>query len=227
MKKNKMIVLAIITTMIIGVTGYVVAHPTEIVDFTGANHVSNGCHGTNGLASSGTLQVSTSTSGNLITLTTTIQGFTDALPTNNNRSGTFSIGIPYYLGDNREFGLGIAQNTVNGETNYWGIGIWEVELNSNGNTVNPLKFRVLAPEADGTYNLIVAVINGANTTGDEQSIIYMHKIISVTVTGGSITIASLTMIFPLNNIFLYATFGILGTGMIIFVFKRRKLDKIN
>lgn len=219
-----MIVLAVITTMIFGLVGYVVAHPTEIVNYTGATHVSTGCHGTNGVASSGTLQVSASTSGKLITLTATIQGFTDAITTNN-RSGTFSIGIPYDLGDNREFGLGIAQNTVNGETNYWGIGIWDVELDSNGNTVNPLKFRVLAPEAEGSYNLIVAVINGANTAGDVQSIIYMHKIISVIVTGGSVTIASLTMIFPLNNIFLYVTFGIFGTGMMIFVFKRRKIRK--
>lgn len=218
-----MIVLAVITTMIFGVVGYVVAHPSEIVDYTGADHVSTGCHGTNGVASSGTLQVSTSTSGKLITLTVTIQGFTDALPTSNNRSGTFSIGIPYNLGDNREFGLGMTQNTVNGEANYWGIGIWDVELDSNGNTVNPLRFRVLAPETDGTYDLIVAVINGVNSEGDYESIIYMHKIISVAVTGGSITIASLTMIFPLNNIFLYATFGLFSTGMIIFVFKRRKI----
>lgn len=215
-----MILLAVITTMMIGIVGFVIAHPTSIVEFEGSSHT--GCHGSSGVASSGTLQVSASTSAKLITLTATIQGFTDALPTNNNRSGTFSIGIPYGLGDNKDFGLGIAQNTVNGETDYWGVGIWEVELDSNGNTVNPLKFRVLAPEADGTYNLIVAVINAANSTGDEQSIIYMHETVSVMVSDGSLTIGSLTMTFPPNNVFLYTIFGMLGVGMIILVFKHRK-----
>lgn len=215
-----MIMLAVITTMMIGVVGYVAAHPTSILEFEGATHT--GCHGSSGVASSGTLQVSTSTSGRLITLVATVQGFTDALPTNNDRSGTISIGLPYGLGDNREFALGMEQNTVNGDSDYWGVAIWEIALDSNGDTINPLRFRVLAPEVDGTYNLIVAVINAANSTGDEQSIIYMHTTISVMVTSGSLTIASLTMSLSLNSVPLYATFGLLGTGIIIFVFKRRK-----
>ncbi|MFX1277931.1 MAG: hypothetical protein ACFFA3_00840 [Promethearchaeota archaeon] len=220
MKKNKIFVLIIMVSMVMGVVGISLAHPTEILNYSGGTH--SGCHGSSGAASSGTFTVSTSTSGRVITLTASIQGFTDALESNNNRSGTFSIGIPYALGDNKEFGLGITQNTVNGETNYWGVGIWEVELDGNGNTVNPLKFRVLAPDTDGSYQLLVAVINAANTTGDEQSIIYYHKTVMVTVTSGSITIASLTTAIPFNSVFLYIACGIVASGAIILLIKRKR-----
>ncbi|MFX1504041.1 MAG: hypothetical protein ACFFDH_23980, partial [Promethearchaeota archaeon] len=133
MKNSKILMFFLITAFIIGVVGTVVAHPTEILSYEGSSH--SGCHGGSDAAAAGTLSVSTTTSGKLITLTATIQGFTDALGSNNNRSGTFAIGIPYALGDNKEFGLGITQNTVNGLTDYWGVGIWEVALDANGNTV--------------------------------------------------------------------------------------------
>lgn len=220
MKKNKIILLVLIASMMIGIVGYAVAHPTSILEFGGTSHT--GCHGSSGVASSGSLQVSTSTSGKLITLTATIQGFTDALPDNNNRSGTVSIGIPYNLGDNKEFALGMDQNTVNGETDYWGVGIWEIELDSSGNTVNPLKFRVLAPEADGTYDLIVAVVNAANTTGDEQPILYLHDQLVITVTSGSVSIASLAFVIPYNSVLVYATCGIFASGTIFLLIKRRR-----
>jgi hypothetical protein len=210
--------IVMITGLMVGIIGYAVAHPTEILGYEGASHT--GCHGSAGAASSGTFTVTTSVSGRLITLTTSIQGFTDAI--DNNRSGTFSIGIPYALGDNREFGLGITQNTVNGDTDYWGVGIWEVNLDGNGNTVNPLKFRVLAPENDGVYNLFLAVINAANTTGDEQSIIYFHKTVMVTVASGSVTIASLAMVLPFQNALLYGVVGIIGCGAIFLIIKRKR-----
>ncbi|MFW9970631.1 MAG: hypothetical protein ACFFDF_10555 [Candidatus Odinarchaeota archaeon] len=196
------------------------AHPTEILSYEGASHT--GCHGGSDAAAAGTLSVSTTTSGKLITLTATIQGFADALESNNNRSGTFAIGIPYALGDNKEFGLGITQNTVNGLTDYWGVGIWEVDLDGNGNTVNPLRFRVLAPETDGVYNLMVAVINAANSTGDEQSIIYLHKTVVVSVTSGSVTITSLISFIPFNSISLYVAGGVAASGAIIFLIKRKR-----
>ncbi|MFX1489544.1 MAG: hypothetical protein ACFFBI_10380 [Promethearchaeota archaeon] len=218
MKKSKSLMILMITGLMVGIIGYAVAHPTEILAYEGASHT--GCHGTAGAASSGTLTVTTSVSGRLITLTTSIQGFTDAI--DNNRSGTFSIGIPYALGDNREFGLGITQNTVNGDTDYWGVGIWEVNLDGNGNTVNPLKFRVLAPETDGVYNLFLAVINAANTTGDAQSIIYFHKATLVTVASGSVTIASLAMVLPFQNALLYGAVGIIGCGAIYLIIKRKR-----
>lgn len=216
-----MIIFVVLTTMMLGIIGYTIARPSYIIEFEGASHSAPGCHNSSGVASSGTLEVSSSTSGKLITLIASIQGFTDALPSNN-RSGTFSIGIPYELGDNKEFGLGMDQNTVNGVTDYWGIGIWEIALDSNGNTVNPLRFRVLAPEADGTYDLVVAVINAANITGGSEPITYLATTISVMVTDGSLTILSLTMIYPINNIFLYVAFGLFGFGMIIFMVKHRK-----
>ncbi|MFX0027777.1 MAG: hypothetical protein ACFE8B_01085 [Candidatus Hermodarchaeota archaeon] len=220
MKKNKVLILTILAFMFLGIVGISLAHPTRILDYTGGTH--SGCHGSSDAASSGTFTVSTSTSGRLITLTASIQGFNEALESNNNRSGTFSIGIPYELGDNREFGLGISQNTVNGETAYWGVGIWEVELDTNGNTVNPLRFRVLAPDTDGSYQLFVAVVNGANSTADEQSIIYYHKTLTVIVTSGSVTIASLTSIIPFNSVFLYIACGIVASGAIIILIRRRR-----
>lgn len=220
MKNSKIFMFFLITALIIGVVGTAVAHPTQILSYEGSSHT--GCHGGSDAAVAGTLTVSTLTSGNQITLTATLQGFTDALESNNNRSGTFSIGIPYALGDNKEFGLGITKNTVNGDSDYWGIGIWEVDLDSNGNTVNPLRFRVLAPEADGTYDLMVAVINAANSTGDEQSIIYLHKTIVVTVNSGSISIASLTLFIPFNSVYLYVAGGIIASGAIVFLIRRKK-----
>ncbi|MFX0021489.1 MAG: hypothetical protein ACFE9S_04135 [Candidatus Hermodarchaeota archaeon] len=220
MKNSKKFMLFIITALILGVIGTAVAHPTQILSYEGSSHT--GCHGGSDAAVAGTLTVSTVTSGNLITITTTLQGFTDALESNNNRSGTFSIGLPYALGDNKEFGLGITQNTVNGHSDYWGVGIWEVDLDANGNTVNPLRFRVLAPEMDGTYDLMVAVVNAANSTGDEQSIIYLHETLVVTVTTGSITIASLTLFIPFDSVYLYIAGGIFASGAIIFLIRRKR-----
>jgi hypothetical protein len=217
---KKFIFFFLITALIIGVIGTAVAHPTEILSYEGSSHT--GCHGGSDATVAGTLTVSTSTSGNLITLTATIQGFTDALESNNNRSGTFSIGIPYSLGDNKEFGLGITQNTVNGHSDYWGVGIWEINLDANGNTVNPLRFRVLAPETEGTYDLMVAVVNAANTTGDEQSIIYLHKTVVVTVTSSSVSIASLPLFVPFNSAALYFAGGIPAFGAIIFLIRRKR-----
>lgn len=212
--------LVIISGLMVGVVGYGMAYPTLLLEYQGASHT--GCHGSAGAATSGTFTVSTSVSGRLVTLTGSIQGFTEALESNNNRSGTFAMGIPYNLGDNKEFGLGIAENTVNGDTNYWGVGIWEVDLDANGNTVNPLKFRVLAPETDGMYNLIIVVINAFNTTGDAQSIIYFHKTVMITVVSGSVTIASLAMILPFQSALLFGAAGILGCGVIFLIIKGKK-----
>ncbi|MFW9823702.1 MAG: hypothetical protein ACFFE4_12235 [Candidatus Thorarchaeota archaeon] len=220
MKKSKIFVLLLITGLMAGIIGTSLAYPTEIFYYEGSTHT--GCHGSSGAASAGTLTVTPSTSGKLITLTATIQGFTDALESNNNRSGTFGIGVPLTLGDNKEFGLGIAENTVNGETDYWGIGMWEVELDNNGNTVNPLRFRVLAPEADGIYNLIVAAVSAFNTSGDAQPIIYLHEQLQVTVTSGSVSVASLAFVIPLNSVFLYVACGIGVSGAVFFLIKRRK-----
>jgi hypothetical protein len=220
MKNSKIFMFFLMTALIIGVVGTAVAHPTEILSYQGSSH--SGCHGGSDAAVSGTLTVSTATSGNLITLTATVQGFTDALASNNNRSGTFAIGIPYALGDNNEFGLGITKNTVNGVSDYWGVGIWEVALDANGNTVNPLRFRVLAPEAEGTYNLMVAVLNAANSSGVEQSIIYLHQTIVVTVTSGSVSIASLALSIPFNSVYLYVAGGIVASGAIVFLIRRKR-----
>ncbi|MFX1380270.1 MAG: hypothetical protein ACFFA4_14375 [Promethearchaeota archaeon] len=220
MKNSKVLMLFLLTALAVGVIGTAVAYPTEILNYQGASHT--GCHGSSDAASAGTLTVSTVTSGRLVTLRTSIQGFTDALESNNGRSGSFAISIPYGLGDNKEFGLGIAENTVNGLTDYWGVAIWEVELNANGNTVNPLKFRVLPPETDGVYNLVIAVVNAMNTTGDAQSIIYLHKTLVFTVTSDSVNIASLVSFIPFNNAFLYIAGGIAASGVIILLIRRKK-----
>ncbi|MFW9895401.1 MAG: hypothetical protein ACFFD7_06325 [Candidatus Thorarchaeota archaeon] len=220
MKKTKVFVLVIVIGLMSGAVGAAVAYPTEIFHYEGATHT--GCHGSSGAASAGTLIVSSATSGRLITLTASIQGFTDALSSNNNRSGTFAIAIPHHLGDNKDFGLGIAENTINGDTNYWGTGIWEIDLDNSGNTVNPLLFRVLAPEADGSYDLIIAVLNAMNTSGDAQSIIYLHKQLQVTVTTGSVSIASIAFVFPFNTVFLYIAGGIAVSGAIVVLIRRRR-----
>ncbi|MFX0038883.1 MAG: hypothetical protein ACFFCY_02585 [Promethearchaeota archaeon] len=220
MKRNKIFILVVIAVLMVGIIGTSVAYPTEIQYYQGASHT--GCHGSSDAALSGTLTVSASTSGRLITLTSSIQGFADALESNNNRSGSFAIAIPFELGDNKEFGLGIAQNTVNGVTDYWGVGIWEVELDANGNTVNALRFRVLAPQADGTYNLMVAVVNAMNTTGAAQNIIYLHKAVVVTVTSGSITIASLVLFIPFNSVSLLVSGGIIASVVIILLIRRKR-----
>jgi len=211
--------LAILFALMAGVIGYSFAFPTSILEYEGSSHT--GCHGGSTPASSGTLTVSSSISGRIITLTASIEGFTDALESNS-RSGTFSIGIPYELGNNKEFGLGIAENTVNDDTDYWGVGIWEVELDESGNTVNSLKFRVLAPETDGMYNLIVAVVNALNNTGGVENIIYLHELLLITVTSGSVTIVSLVLAIPFNSVFLYAACGITASGVIIILIKRRR-----
>ena len=220
MKKNKVFVLVVIIALMAGVIGTSLAYPTEILHYEGLSHT--GCHGYSETATAGTLTVTPSTSGRLISLTASIQGFTDALESNNNRSGTFAIGIPYALGNNKDFGLGIAENTVNGDTDYWGVGIWEIDLDASGNTVNPLKFRVLAPETDGMYNLIVAVVNAFNTTGDAQSIIYLHEQLQVIVTTGSVSVASLVMVIPFNSVSLYVACGIFASGAVVLLIRRKR-----
>ncbi|MFW9941980.1 MAG: hypothetical protein ACFFFT_13135 [Candidatus Thorarchaeota archaeon] len=218
MKKSKVIMFVLISTLMVGIVGYTIAHPTEISYFEGASH--SGCHGTSGTASTGSLSVSTSVSGRVITITASVQGFTEAITPP--RGGTVSLGLPYGRGDNPEFGYGIIENTVGTTTGKW-FAVTDIELdNVTGDSPKSYKFKVLAPTADGTYDLILTAINGVNTTGDEVNIIYLDKTLVVAVTGDTIAVVSLAVVGN-NNLFVTIGLGLLGVGIIaILFFHKRK-----
>ncbi|MEJ2293701.1 MAG: hypothetical protein P8Y23_02935, partial [Candidatus Lokiarchaeota archaeon] len=99
MKSHKIVAGILLIGFIWGMVGVATAHPTEIVNYEGSSHTY--CHGTNNVASTGTLHVSTSTSGRVILLTISIQQWTEAVTAP--RAGTVSVGIPYKIGDNDKF----------------------------------------------------------------------------------------------------------------------------
>jgi hypothetical protein len=208
---------ALISTLMVGIVGYSIAHPSEINHFEGASHT--GCHGSSGTASTGALSVTSSVSGRVITLTASIQGFTEAITPP--RGEEVSLGLPYGRGDNQEFGYGIVENTVGTTTGKW-FALTQIHLdNITGNSPKSYNFKVLAPTADGTYNLIVTAINAANSTGDEVSIIYLDKTLVVTVTGDTIAVASLA--FAMNyNLLVTIGLGLLGVGIIALIFLRKR-----
>jgi hypothetical protein len=218
MKNHKIIAGILLIGFIWGMVGVATAHPTEIVNYEGSSHTY--CHGTNNVASTGALHVSTSTSGRVILLTVSIQQWTEAITAP--RAGTVSIGIPYRIGDNDKFGLGMAQNNVNNDNAYWGVGIWELLLDENGTTPHDLKFRVLAPEEEGSYNLIVVALNAANSTGDEVGILRLEKTITVTVAGGSVS--TILALIPSLNMSLFLVYAILGALaiLIITIYKKKR-----
>lgn len=217
MRTHKLIAGILLIAFVWVVVGTATAHPTEIVNYEGSSHTY--CHGTNNAASTGVLHVSASASGRVVTLTVSIQEWTEAITAP--RSGTVSVGIPYRIGDNAKFGLGMAENNVNNDVAYWGVGVWEIQLDQNGTTPHDLKFRALAPEEDGTYNLIVVAINAANSTGDEVGILRLQKTVTVTVSGGSTT-PTVALIPTLNmmTLLIYASLGAVVT--LIITLRKRK-----
>ena len=162
MKKSKIVMFALISTLMVGIIGYSIAHPSEISHFEGVTHT--GCHGSSGAASAGSLSVTTSVSGRVITLTTSIQGFTEAITPP--RGEEVSLGIPYGRGDNDKFGIGITENTVGTTTGKWLVALTNIHLdNVTGNSPSSYDFTVLAPAADGTYDLIVIAIKFGGRIG--------------------------------------------------------------
>lgn len=219
MRSHKLIAGILLIAFIWVVVGTATAHPTEIVNYEGSSHTY--CHGTNNAASTGALHVSASTSSRTITLTVSIQEWTEAITAP--RAGTVSVGIPYKLGDNAKFGLGMAENNVNNDVAFWGVGVWELLLDDNGTTPHDLHFRVLAPEEDGTYNLTVLALNAANSTGDEVGILRLEKSITVTVSGGSTTtIVALIPTLNMVTLFIYASLGVCATTLIFALRKKKR-----
>ena len=115
----------------------------------------------------------------------------------------------------------MAENNVNNDVAYWGIGIWELLLDQNGTTPHDLKFRVLAPEEDGTYDLILVALNAANSTGDEVGILRLQNTVTVTVSGGSTTTVALIPTLNMVTLLIYASLGAVVTLFII-LRKRKK-----
>jgi hypothetical protein len=218
LRSHKLIAGILLIAFIWVVVGTATAHPTEVVNYEGSSHA--GCHGTNNAASTGALHVSASTSSRTITLTVSIQEWTEAITTP--RSGTVSVGIPYKLGDNAEFGLGMAENNVNNDVAFWGVGVWELLLDESGTTPHDLHFRVLAPEEEGTFDLVVLALNAANSTGDAVGILRLQQTVTVTVSGGSAT--TIVALIPTLNwvtLFIFASLGAAVT-LIITLRKKRK-----
>jgi hypothetical protein len=214
---HKLIAGILLITFIWVVVGTATARPTEIVNYEGSSHT--GCHGTNDAASTGALHISTSTSGRVITLTVSIQEWTEAITAP--RAGTVSVGIPYKIGDNAKFGLGMAENNVNDEVAYWGIGVWELLLDESGTTPHDLRFRVLAPEEDGTYDLILVALNAANSSQEAVGILRLQQTVTVTVSGGSAT-TTVAIIPTLNAValFIFASFG--AAAILIITLRKKK-----
>ncbi|KKM96579.1 hypothetical protein LCGC14_1176680 [marine sediment metagenome] len=207
-----MLILAILSIFIVGIVGYGLSYPTEIVVYEGPNHAD--CHGTN-TAGSGSLTATPTVSGRVISVAVVITGFTE--PTQLPYGDTISVGIPWIYGDNALFGHGMAQNDVHGHVNYWGTNIWEVNISE----VSSFTFEVLAPAASGTYDLKVVAMCGMNASGDEEPIFSLEDTISVVVSGSTVSIASLVLV-PVNNLVIVFVVGVLATGSVILIAKRKR-----
>ncbi|MHA2035495.1 MAG: hypothetical protein ACW98X_03620 [Promethearchaeota archaeon] len=212
MKKNKMIMLAIISIFIMGAIGYGLSYPTLITEYIGSSH--GACHGSTSTGS-GTLTATPTVSGRVITVDVTITGFTE--PTQLPYADTISVGIPWIYGDNAEFGHGMKNNTVHGSSKAWGTNIWEVNISED----NTFSFEVLAPAANGVYDLKVVAMCGMNASGDAEPIIAIEDTITVTVSGSTVTVASLALV-PVNNLSLIFVIGGLLAGLGVLIILRKK-----
>jgi hypothetical protein len=173
-----MLILTILSMFVVGIVGYGLSYPTLITEYSGSGHT--GCHGSNTMGS-GTLTATPTVSGRVITVAVTVTGFTE--PTVPPYADTISVGIPWIYGDNAQFGHGMASNDVHGHVNYWGTNIWEVNITED----NSFTFEVLAPIANGNYNLIVAAMTGMNASGDAEPLFSIEDTIAVTVSGSTVT----------------------------------------
>ncbi|MFX1572579.1 MAG: hypothetical protein ACFFB0_07515 [Promethearchaeota archaeon] len=217
MKKSLKLMAVVLSVFLLSFIGYALAHPTSIVSYSGSTHT--GCHGANN-PGSGTLSVTTSVSGRVITLTVSITGFTEAVTPPYH--GTVSIGLPYGYGDNNLFGQGISMNNVQGENNYWATSIWEENLTSTGDTMHDYTFKVLAPEAAGTYELKIVALTGMNITENEVPLYNLEQTITITVKGNAVTIASLSSTFNFGNFLTYILFGSIALGPLVLILLRKR-----
>ncbi|HEC37675.1 hypothetical protein LCGC14_0787380 [marine sediment metagenome] len=209
-----MFALAILSIFVVGIIGYGLSYPTLIEEYTGSGHT--GCHGSNTVGS-GSLTATPTVSGRVVTVAVTITGFTE--PTVLPYGDTISVGIPWIYGDNALFGHGIAQNDVHGSLKNWGTNIWEVNISEDSS----FTFKVLAPAASGTYDLMVVALTGMNASGDAEPLFSLEDTISVVVSGATVSIASLALV-PVNNLALVLVFvvGVLATGSVVLILKRKR-----
>jgi hypothetical protein len=212
MKKNKMLILATLSIFIVGMIGYGVSYPTLITDYEGSSHTA--CHVSN-TAGSGTISATPTAVGRVITVAVTITGFTE--PTVLPYGDTISVGIPWFYGDNEEFGHGMAENDVHGHLNYWSTNIWEVNISED----NSFTFKVLAPAASGTYDLKVVAMCGMNASGDAEPLVVLETTISVTVSGSTVTFTSLALV-ALNNWSSAFIIAGLVASLVIYIFIRKR-----
>lgn len=217
MKKGMKLIVVVLSVFLISFIGYTLARPTNIRSYTGTTHT--GCHGANN-PGSGTLSVTTSVSGRVITLTVSITGFSEAVSPPYH--GTVSIGLPYGYGDNNLFGHGINMNNVHGDDNYWATSIWEENLTSSGNTMHDYTFQVLAPEEAGTYELKIVALTGMNSTEGEEQLYNLEKTITITVKGNTVTIASLSSTFDFGNFFIFTLIGSIALSPLVLILLRKR-----
>jgi hypothetical protein len=207
-----MFILAILSIFTVGIIGYGLSYPTLIEEYRGPAHAD--CHGTNTMGS-GSLTATPTVSGRVITVAVVITGFTE--PTQLPYDDTISVGIPWIYGDNMLFGHGMAQNTVHGALKSWSSNIWEVNISEDSS----FTFKVLAPAASGTYDLMVVAMCGMNASGDAEPLFSLEDTISVVVSGSTVSIASIALV-PVNNFVLVFVVGVLATGSVVLIAKRKR-----
>ena len=184
MKKTKILSLAILLTLFMGITGAVLGYQEYFYrwsdDGNGGTH--GGCHGGANTKASviGTLVLSINETGNLsplqhFTLEVDILNFTEA--NLDPYDGRVTVGVPGHQGDNALFTSSLVSQTLNRRESVDAYGSYNPGDSDN-------KFDLIAPSKAGTYTFVALVIAGMNQTdASPYNLTYIEDSIQITVVG--------------------------------------------
>lgn len=210
MRKKTLIPLTIVSILLLGTVGGVLAYPSMIETFTGAAH--GGCHGFATPSSGGSITLAskegtTLTPGQSFNLTAQITGFTEAITIE--RGSECSIAVAPTRGDNGDFASPLSDPIRQAEITLDGTGASGV-----------VSFILLAPSTAGTYVLVVDVVNAINHTSDSAlPIIFISANLTITV-GAEVEI------IPGFDLFIIITVSFLAAVPIVLIVRKKKIRKL-
>lgn len=210
MRKKTLISLTIVSILLLGTVGGVLAYPSMIESFSGASH--SGCHGFASPSSGGSITLSskegtTLTPGQSFNLTAQITGFTEAITTE--RGSECSIAVAPTRGDNGDFASPLSDP----------IRYAEITLDGTGAS-GVVSFILLAPSTAGTYVLVVDAVNAINHTDDSAlPIIFASANLTITV-GAEVEI------IPGFSLFIIISVSFLAAVPIVLILRKKKIRKL-
>lgn len=210
MRKKALIPLTIVSILLLGSVGGVLAYPSMIESFTGGAHT--GCHGFASPSVGGSIVLAsdkgaTLTPGQSFNLTAQITGFTEAITIE--RGSECSLAVAPTRGDNGDFASPLSDP----------IRYAAVTLDGTGAS-GVVGFILLAPSDAGTYVLVVDAVNAINHT-DDSVLPIIFASANITITVGAAAVDGI----PGYDLFIVISVSLLAFVPLVLIVRKKKNRK--